>query len=36
MIGPSLGVGGERVAPHEGRNLNGSALAVNHLQDGVD
>jgi hypothetical protein len=33
IVGPSLGAGGERVAPHERRNSNGSALAVNDLQD---
>jgi len=33
MIGPSRGVGGELVAPHEQRNLNSSALAVMHGQD---
>jgi hypothetical protein len=36
MFGPSLGVGGELVAPHERLNSNGSALAVHHPQDGVD
>ena len=36
LFGPSLSAGGERVAPHEGRNSNGSALAVMVLQDGVD
>ncbi len=36
IVGPSLGAGGERVAPYERRNSNGSALAVNDLQDGVD
>jgi len=36
IVGPSLGAGGERVAPREGRNSNGSALAVHDLQDGVD
>jgi hypothetical protein len=35
MFGPSLCAGGERDAPHEGRNSNGSALAVMHGQDGV-
>ena len=33
MVGPSLSAGGERVIPHERRNSNGSALAVNDLQD---
>jgi hypothetical protein len=36
MLGPSLGLGGERVAPNERRNSNSSALAVVDLQDGVD
>jgi hypothetical protein len=42
MGGPSLGAGGDRVAPYERRNTapaetcNGSALAVMDLQDGVD
>jgi hypothetical protein len=33
LVGPSLGVGGEFVAPHERRNFNVSALAVVHGQD---
>jgi hypothetical protein len=33
MLGPTLGTGGEIVAPRERRNFNGSALAVMHVQD---
>jgi hypothetical protein len=36
MLSPSLGLGSEIVAPNEGRDSNGSALAVVHGQDGVD
>jgi hypothetical protein len=35
LVGPSLGVGGERVVPHEQRDSNGSSLAVVHGQDVV-
>jgi hypothetical protein len=33
ILGPSLCAGGKAVAPYERRNSNGSALAVNDLQD---
>jgi hypothetical protein len=36
MLGPSLGLGGERVASHEGRNSNGSALSVVQIQHTSD
>ena len=35
MVCPTLGVGGERVAPHKRRNSDGSALAVVDREDGV-